>query len=106
MTGRDPLFSGSGRRGAQLGHTGPLSKRAAEREGNDDRTAELRGCGRTSARGLRKETGKGRKRKRKRFFFHFLKKVITQNSNTGLNSTTKNRCSSMYATVNSYISLI
>jgi hypothetical protein len=34
-----------------------------------------------------------------------LKKVIKQNSNTGLNST-KNRCSSMYATVISYISLI
>jgi hypothetical protein len=43
--------------------------------------------------------------KEKKKVFHFLKKN-KQNSNTGLNSTTKNRCSSMYATVNSFISLI
>jgi hypothetical protein len=49
-------------------------KRAAEREGNRDRTAKLRGRGRTSAGGLRKETGKGRKRKWKKFFFSFFEK--------------------------------
>jgi hypothetical protein len=55
------------------------------------------GCARKQERGG-KEKEKG--------FFPFLKKVIKQNSITGLNSTTKNRCSSMYATVNSYVSLI
>jgi hypothetical protein len=35
-----------------------------------------------------------------------LKRGFNQNSNSSLNSTSKNRCSSMYTTINSYISLI
>jgi hypothetical protein len=69
---------------------------------NGDQAAELRGRGRTSAHGLRSKN-KTEGREKKRFLF---KNRFKQNSNSGLNSTTKNRFSSMYATVISYISLI
>jgi hypothetical protein len=64
--------------------------------------AKLRGHGQTSADGLHsKKEKEGREKKR-----FLLKNRFKQNSNSDLNSTTKNRCPIMYATVNSYISLI
>jgi hypothetical protein len=42
----------------------------------------------------------------KKGVFTILKRRFNQNSNSRLNSTSKHRCSNMYATVNSFISLI
>jgi hypothetical protein len=61
--------------------------------------AEL-GCGEA---GLKRKRREGSKRKGFSFFF---KHTQTMNSNKSLNSNTQKRCTSMYATVNSYISLI
>jgi hypothetical protein len=47
-----------------------------------------------------------KKRGRKGFpFFSFFKSIKPMNSNVHLNSNTKKQCISMYATINSYISL-
>jgi hypothetical protein len=48
----------------------------------------------------------GNRKREKEGFLLFLNRNTNKNSNTSLNSTTKNKCSSMYASVNSYISLI
>jgi hypothetical protein len=54
------------------------------------------------ASGLKRRRREGSKKR----VFLFFKHTQTMNSNKSLNSNTQKRCTSMYATGNSYISLI
>jgi hypothetical protein len=88
-----------------LGRAGSAAGWAVKRRGATVTRRQSRGA----SAGLRElgcvENRKKGKRKMK-WFFTFLKRGFNQHSNSSLNSSSKNRCSTMYATVNSYISFI
>jgi hypothetical protein len=86
--------------------------RWAERQRSDGVSGalgqELRGRLRTSVKlGLNKNIQEmvGREKNKGERFFLFEKQPYQMNSNTNLNLSTQKQCTSMYATMNSYISL-
>jgi hypothetical protein len=80
-----------------------------EGEGGGAAGGGMLGCtSRLGGTGLRRSRAEKKKKggKYKKRVFFFFKHTQTMNSNKSLNSNTQKRCTSMYATVNSYISLI